>query len=90
MANHKLTNGKGVFLGVGGSPLNLREPPQCSGANSILGVTLRNIISEVFMSFDFAKSVSVVGGKNLHRTVDITSRKNLNNNSAAVFCSFDS
>ena len=59
------------------------------GAKPIIGVTLRNNISGVFTNFEFVKSVSVVGGKNLYGKVDITSEKNLKNNPVADICSFD-
>ena len=54
-----------------------------------IGVTLRNNFSVVFTNFEFVKPVPVIGGKNLHGKVDITSGKNLNHNPAAFFCVFD-
>ena len=51
-----------------------------SGVKSILGVTLRNNVSEVFITFEFVKPVSVIAGKNLHGEVAITSGKNINCN----------
>ena len=60
-----------------------------SEAKSILGVTLRNKFTEVFTSFEFAKSVSVVGGKNLHGKFNLMTGKDLISNPAAAFCSFD-
>ena len=67
-------------MGVGG-------PPQWGQKNT--RGHFRNNFSVVFTNFEFVKPVPVIGGKNLHGKVDITSGKNLNHNPAAFFCVFD-
>ena len=76
-------------MSVGSEGDGTPPPSPHSGAKKKLGVTLRNIFSVVFTNFEFIKSMSVIGRKNLHGKVDITSGKYLNHNPTADICSFD-